>query len=102
MNLFFEHAGTGAHTSRAGRAIAGLAATARRTFRCLPIALASLAIVAATASSAAAAGAIAPPRYDQRPETRALIAEPVAMAADTPQIEIPEASGAAHSRLNLK
>ena len=27
---------------------------------------------------------------------------PVVMAADTPQIEIPEASGAAHSRLNLK
>jgi membrane-bound lytic murein transglycosylase B len=78
MNLFSEHAGTGAHTSRAERAIAGLAATARRAFRCLPIALASLAIVAATASSAAAAGAIAPPRYDQRPETRALIAELVA------------------------
>ncbi len=33
---------------------------------------------------------------------RARMAEPVAMAAETPQIEIPEASGAAHSRLNLK
>jgi len=33
---------------------------------------------------------------------RALIAPPVAMAADTPQIEMPEARGAAHSRLNLK
>ncbi len=33
---------------------------------------------------------------------RALIAPPVAIAADTPQIEMPEASGAAHSRLNLK
>src|SRR6267142_1210319 len=30
---------------------------------------------------------------------RARIAPPVAIAADTPQIEIPEASGAAHSRL---
>ena len=30
---------------------------------------------------------------------RARIAPPVASAADTPQIEIPEASGAAHSRL---
>ena len=27
------------------------------------------------------------------------MAPPVAMAADTPQIEMPEASGAAHSRL---
>src|SRR5215510_180544 len=33
---------------------------------------------------------------------RARIALPVAIAADTPQIEMPEASGAAHSRLNLK
>ena len=33
---------------------------------------------------------------------RARMAEPVAMAADTPQMEMPEASGAAHSRLNLK
>src|SRR5882672_5681817 len=33
---------------------------------------------------------------------RARIALPVAMAADTPQMEMPEASGAAHSRLNLK
>ena len=33
---------------------------------------------------------------------RARMAPPVAMAADTPQIEMPEASGAAHSRLNLK
>ena len=33
---------------------------------------------------------------------RALMAAPVAMAAETPQIEMPEASGAAHSRLNLK
>ena len=32
---------------------------------------------------------------------RARIAPPVAMAAETPQIEMPEASGAAHSRLNL-
>ena len=32
---------------------------------------------------------------------RARIALPVAIAADTPQMEIPEASGAAHSRLNL-
>src|ERR1039457_6824775 len=32
---------------------------------------------------------------------RARIAAPVAMAADTPQIEIPDASGAAHSGLNL-
>ena len=31
---------------------------------------------------------------------RARIALPVAIAADTPQIEIPDASGAAHSRLN--
>ncbi len=30
---------------------------------------------------------------------RARIALPVAMAAETPQIEIPEARGAAHSRL---
>ena len=30
---------------------------------------------------------------------RARIAPPVAIAADTPQIEMPEASGAAHSRL---
>ena len=30
---------------------------------------------------------------------RARMAAPVAMAAETPQIEIPEASGAAHSRL---
>jgi hypothetical protein len=27
---------------------------------------------------------------------------PVAIAAETPHIEMPEASGAAHSRLNLK
>jgi len=33
---------------------------------------------------------------------RALMAAPVAMAAETPQIEIPEASGTAHSRLNPK
>ena len=33
---------------------------------------------------------------------RALMALPVAMAADTPQIEMPEARGAAHSRLKLK
>ena len=33
---------------------------------------------------------------------RALIAPAVAIAADTPQIEIPDASGAAHSRLSLK
>ena len=33
---------------------------------------------------------------------RALIAAPVAMAAETPQMEMPEAKGAAHSRLNLK
>src|SRR5512143_4165496 len=33
---------------------------------------------------------------------RALIAPPVAIAADTPQIEMPEAKGAAHSLLNLK
>ncbi len=33
---------------------------------------------------------------------RAFIAAPVAIAALTPQIEIPEARGAAHSRLNLK
>ena len=31
---------------------------------------------------------------------RARIALPVAIAADTPQIEMPDASGAAHSRLN--
>jgi len=31
---------------------------------------------------------------------RDLIALPVAIAADTPQIDMPEASGAAHSRLN--
>src|SRR5262245_33687982 len=31
---------------------------------------------------------------------RARMAAPVAMAADTPQMDIPEASGAAHSRLN--
>jgi hypothetical protein len=30
------------------------------------------------------------------------MAPPVAIAAETPQIEIPEARGAAHSRLNLK
>src|SRR5439155_1916232 len=33
---------------------------------------------------------------------RARIAAPVAMAADTPQIEMPEARGAAHSRLKRK
>lgn len=33
---------------------------------------------------------------------RARMALPVAMAADTPQMEMPEASGTAHSRLNLK
>src|ERR1700722_20239834 len=33
---------------------------------------------------------------------RARIAAPVVMAAETPQMEIPDASGAAHSRLNLK
>src|SRR5262249_4553225 len=31
---------------------------------------------------------------------RARMAAPVAIAADTPQIEMPDASGAAHSRLN--
>ena len=30
------------------------------------------------------------------------MALPVAIAADTPQIEMPDASGAAHSRLNPK
>lgn len=30
------------------------------------------------------------------------MAAPVAMAAETPQMEMPDASGAAHSRLNLK
>ena len=33
---------------------------------------------------------------------RARIAAPVVIAADTPQMEIPEASGADHSRLNRK
>ena len=33
---------------------------------------------------------------------RARIAAPVVMAAETPQIEMPEASGAAHSRLKPK
>ncbi len=33
---------------------------------------------------------------------RALMAPAVAMAADTPQMEMPEASGAAHSRESLK
>ncbi|MDB5308187.1 MAG: hypothetical protein JWO38_2389 [Gemmataceae bacterium] len=33
---------------------------------------------------------------------RARIAAPVVIAADTTQIEIPDASGAAHSRLNPK
>ena len=33
---------------------------------------------------------------------RARIAAPVVMAAETPQMEIPEARGAAHSRLNRK
>src|SRR5215472_12324044 len=33
---------------------------------------------------------------------RARMAAPVVIAADTPQIEIPEASGAAHSRLKWK
>jgi hypothetical protein len=33
---------------------------------------------------------------------RARIALPVAMAADTPQMEMPEAKGAAHSRLKPK
>ncbi len=33
---------------------------------------------------------------------RARMAPPTAMAADTPQMEMPEARGAAHSRLNLK
>ena len=33
---------------------------------------------------------------------RARMALPVAMAAETPQMEMPEASGTAHSRLNLK
>ena len=33
---------------------------------------------------------------------RALIADPVAIAAETPQIEMPDANGAAHSRLKPK
>ena len=33
---------------------------------------------------------------------RARMAPPTAMAADTPQMEMPEARGTAHSRLNLK
>jgi len=33
---------------------------------------------------------------------RARIAPPVAIAAETPQIDTPEASGAAHSRLKPK
>jgi hypothetical protein len=33
---------------------------------------------------------------------RARMAAPVVMAADTPQMEMPEASGAAHSRLKPK
>src|ERR1700722_6571780 len=32
----------------------------------------------------------------------ARIAAPVVIAADTPQMEMPDAKGAAHSRLNLK
>ena len=32
----------------------------------------------------------------------ARMATPVAIAAETPQIDMPEASGAAHSLLNLK
>ncbi len=33
---------------------------------------------------------------------RARMAPPVAIEAETPQMEMPEASGADHSRLNLK
>jgi membrane-bound lytic murein transglycosylase B len=78
MILFPERAGPDARTSRVRRAIVRFGATAHRAFRCLLIPLASLAILAATAPMAAAAEAIAPLRYDQRPETRAFIAELVA------------------------
>jgi membrane-bound lytic murein transglycosylase B len=75
MILFPERAATVAPALRARRAVAMLAATARGARRCL---LFSLAMLAATALDAAATKGVAPPRYDQRPETRAFIAELVA------------------------
>jgi membrane-bound lytic murein transglycosylase B len=78
MILFPQRAGTNARIPRARRAIGSLAAPARRAPWCLLISLASLAIVVATAPVAAMAEATAPLRYDQRPETRAFIAELVA------------------------
>jgi membrane-bound lytic murein transglycosylase B len=78
MILFPQRAGTNARIPRARRVIASLAAPARRAPRCLLVSLASLAIVVATAAVAATAEATAPLRYDQRPETRAFIAELVA------------------------
>src|ERR1700704_3834754 len=75
MILFPERAATVAPASRARRAVAMLAATARDARRWL---LFSLAMLAATALDAAAPNGAAPLRYDQRPETRAFIAELVA------------------------
>jgi membrane-bound lytic murein transglycosylase B len=72
MILFTERAGTNARMPRA-RAIATFTAGARPALRCLLISLAAL--LAATAPVAAAAQAIAPQRYDQRPETREFITE---------------------------
>lgn len=78
MILFPQRAGTNARTPRAREVIVRLAAIVRRDFLCLPILVASLAILVTTAPVAAAAEAIAPLRYDQRPEARAFIAELVA------------------------
>ena len=72
MNLLPERAGTSARMPRAQRAVASLVATAGRALRC---SLLALAVLAGAVPVAAAAEAIAPLRYDQRPETRAFIAE---------------------------
>jgi len=72
MNLLPERAGTSARAPRAQRAVASLVATAGRALRC---SLLALAVLAGAVPVAAAAEAIAPLRYDQRPETRAFIAE---------------------------
>jgi membrane-bound lytic murein transglycosylase B len=75
MILFPERAATVAPAPRARRAVAMFAATARGARGGL---LFSLAMLAATALDAAATKGVAPLRYDQRPETRAFIAELVA------------------------
>jgi membrane-bound lytic murein transglycosylase B len=75
MILFYERAGTATRTPRARRAIARFATASRGA---CPGLLFSLAMLVATALDAPAAEAVAPLRYDQRPETRAFIAELVA------------------------